>query len=89
VDELHVKTHVQVRHRWLRAVILATWESEIGRIMAGDPISKTNQSKMHCRCSSSRRAPAGSPEFKPSPIIKKKKVHVQSRKIYNCTILEI
>jgi hypothetical protein len=62
-------------------VILATWESEIRRIMVGGkakkivhetPISKNNQSKMDWRCGVSGRAPeALSPN--PSPIKNKSK----------------
>jgi hypothetical protein len=50
----------------LMAVILATWEAEIRRIVVLDqpgkqlmrPHSQKNQGKVNCRCGSSNRVPA-------------------------------
>jgi hypothetical protein len=67
-----------VKHWWLTPVILATWETEIRRIvvrgqprkLAHNTISKITRAKMNWRCGSCRRVLASqvqSPEFKLQP----------------------
>jgi hypothetical protein len=76
---------MRARHRWLKPVIIATWEAEIRKVhslrpaqakSSQDPISKNNQSKMDWRYGSGSRVHAlqmQSLEFKPHTHQKKKK----------------
>jgi hypothetical protein len=78
------KIEILARCHWFTPVILATCKGEIGRIAKGQPEQivhlthlQNNHSKTDWRCGSSSRMPAvqiRSPEFKKSPINKKREL---------------
>jgi hypothetical protein len=62
--QYHQKEYLETEHQWLKPIILATLEAEVGRIECSRPTQENsqeihlqnNQSKMDWKCGSSSRA---------------------------------